>query len=163
MRQEIRHLPHQVGPEVIVLHPRMHVHSADHHPPADSLQIADEIPVPLLVGNQKPIVVGEGMRRSRDGRQPEFVRGRRYFAAQPGEIGTGFPYRGTGSGADFHLRPEELRAYLVAEPVGAFLHERFRRVSCQPAIRGINEKILLFDTNAEARLGDSHESSLYRH
>src|SRR5512144_1505114 len=109
MRQEVARLVHQVDAQLVVVDADVHMHTADQQTTGDTLHVASEYVVTLLVGVLLVRPFREGMRRGGHWRQSVATGDLRDGSAQPGEYAAGLLDVATDRSADLDLRGEELR------------------------------------------------------
>ena len=156
MRQEVRHLVHQVDPELVVFDTDVHVHSADHETPRCRLHLHGECLIAVLLGLLLLPPPGERMRGGGDRREIVLGRDLDDAGSEPLEFRLGFLHVTTNTGADFDLRAQQLGRHLLAQQLFGFAHEFRGRIDNQRAGLFVDQQVFFFDAERERRSPFSH-------
>ena len=151
MRQEVARLVHQVDAQLVVVDADVHVHAADQQTAGDTLHVAGEYVVTLLVGVLLVRPFREGMRRGGHRRQSVAGGDLRDGSAQPGEFAVRLLYVLTDRSADLDLRGEEFRPNQVGDLLLTSIQHAVRQVGDDVAGLPVDEKIFFLDAEREAR------------
>ncbi len=159
VRQEVRHLVHQVDAQFVVVDADVDVHAADEQAPRCSLHLDGQCVVAVLL---RLLLFGPAAERVRRGGDRRHAVVRSHVdddAAQPPQFDFRFLDVVTDLGADLDLRAQELGRHLRAATLFALGHETFRRVDHQAARLLVDEQVLFLYPYRERRTAVTHRLS----
>ena len=107
VRQEIRHLVHQVDTQLVVFDADMHVHTANQEPPGGALHLNRQLVIALLARVFLVLPVAERVRRRCDRFQAVPVRDFLDVATQVHKLFTNFRNVLADLGTDLNLRAKQ--------------------------------------------------------
>ena len=159
MRQEIRHLVHQVDAQFVIIDADVDVHAADQQSSRRGLHLDGKGPVPVFFRLLLFGPAAEGVRGCRNRRHAVIGGDVDDDAAQPAELDFRFLDVVADLGADLDLRTQEFRGHLSAAAFLALSHETVRRVDNQAARLPVDEQVLLLDADGERGTATVHRLS----
>ena len=152
MGQEIAKLVHQIHPQVLVLDPHVDMHAANQHAAGGGLHFLLQGHIALRRGLLLVAPQSRGMGGRRDDAHSELLGHGVDLAPLPGQFAAHFRNAPAHLGGRFHLRAHQLVDDLAGHLLLAGGHEPVGRIHRQLEGFGIDEEVLLFHAQREARL-----------
>ncbi len=156
VRQEIRHLVHQVDAQFVVVDADMNVHAADEQSSRRRLHFDSQGVVTVFLRLLLFRPATERVRRRGDRRHSVTCGYVDDDPAQPPQLDLGFLDVLADLGADLDLRPQQLRCHLRTAPLLALGHKTIGWIDDEAARLFVDQQVLFFYANCERGPATAH-------